>query len=323
MGVADEEAQLTDLPTIPQVVTDTAKSWTKGLDNDYDRTLAIWRNLARGSFTYSLDVPYRDDAQSLADFLSTKKGFCQQFASLMAVMLRSIGIPARVAFGYNQGKGLGDDTYSVQVGNLHSWVEVPFQDYGWLGFDPSPAFGDPSAASYMPNAPGQDLVCPSGTAGRGCGPNKGDQTGDPLPHGDQPPKGGAIDNQEGSGDLSALNPASEAPSLPLGIVVGVMALVAIIAGVVIPLLRRASRRRRLHAARDPRTLILATYDVFGERAGELGLGPIAGRDAGGVPPQTLGRRRAGGCRRSTTRAHDLRGRARGLRAGGPRRTDGQ
>ena len=38
---------------------------------------------------------------------------------------------------------------------------------------------------YMPNAPGAGPVCPSGTAGRGCGPNKGDQTGDPLPHGDQ------------------------------------------------------------------------------------------------------------------------------------------
>lgn len=274
VGVAAEGAQMTALPTIPQVVTDTAKAWTKGLESDYDRTMAIWRNLARGSFTYSLDVPYRDDVESLADFLSTKKGFCQQFASLMAVMLRSIGIPARVAFGFNQGKGLGDDTYSVQVGNLHSWVEVPFQGYGWLGFDPSPSFADPGAASYMPSTPGQDLVCP--TAGRGCGPIKGGQKDGVLPHGDQPPKGGAIPGQTGSGDLSTITSAPAKRPLPLGAAAGVLALLALIAGIVIPLLHRASRRRRLHAARDPRTLILATYDVFGERAGELGWGRSPG-----------------------------------------------
>ena len=57
---------------------------------------------------------------------------------------------------------------------------------------------------------------------------------------------------------------------------GVLTLLALIAGVLIPLLRRASRHRRLHAARDPRTLILATYDVFGERAGELGWGRSPG-----------------------------------------------
>ena len=273
VGVADEPAQMTVLPTIPQVVADTAREWTQGLDNDYDRTLAIWHNLARGSFSYSLAVPYRDDVQSLADFLSTKKGFCQQFASLMAVMLRSIGIPARVAFGYTQGKGLGNDTYSVQIGNLHSWVEVPFQGYGWLGFDPTPSFGDPATASYMPRSSIPDPSCQ--VAGRGCGPIKTHQT-DTLPHGDQPPKGGTLDNQQGSGDLSAPAPGSTAPSVPFGIVAGTLAILALIAGVVIPLLHRASRRRRLHAARDPRTLILATYDVFGERAGELGLGRSPG-----------------------------------------------
>jgi hypothetical protein len=54
------------------------------------------------------------------------------------------------------------------------------------------------------------------------------------------------------------------------------AFLALGAAIGIPLLHRARRRRRLHAARDPRTLILATYDVFGERAGELGWGRSPG-----------------------------------------------
>ena len=108
------------------------------LDNDYDKVMAIWQHLAHGEFHYRVDVPYQDDAQSLADFLVKKQGFCQQFASLMAVMLRELGIPARVAFGFNQGTALGDGVYSIRTRNLHSWVEVPFQGYGWLGFDPTP-----------------------------------------------------------------------------------------------------------------------------------------------------------------------------------------
>jgi hypothetical protein len=62
----------------------------------------------------------------------------------------------------------------------------------------------------------------------------------------------------------------------VGIVLAAGAAVALGAAIGIPLLQRARRRRRLHAARDPRTLILATYDVFGERAGELGWGRSPG-----------------------------------------------
>ena len=97
------------------------------------------------SSRYDPNVDLQDNSQALADFLSQKKGFCQQFASLMAVMLRSIGIPARIGFGFTQGDPVANETgtYIVHGHDYHSWVEVPFDGYGWLTFDPTPGFARP------------------------------------------------------------------------------------------------------------------------------------------------------------------------------------
>jgi transglutaminase-like putative cysteine protease len=269
VGTAEEGAIDLTLPPIPSSVGEKARLWTGGLDNDYDKVMAIWQHLAHGDFEYKVDVPYGDDAQALADFLVKKQGFCQQFASLMAVMLRELDIPARVAFGYNQGTPLGDGVYSIRTRNLHSWVEVPFQGYGWLGFDPTPGFSDPSA-TWMPKVTEDPPVCP--------GPLQGCTDPGKIPGTRQltrlhnPIKGSTLNEEFGNvaGDVSGTAPAGPAPRQPVGIVLAAGAAIALGAAIGIPLLHRARRRRRLHAARDPRTLILATYDVFGERAGELG-----------------------------------------------------
>ena len=250
--------------------------WTAGLDNDYDKVMAIWQHLAHGDFHYRVDVPYEDDAQSLADFLVKKQGFCQQFASLMAVMLRELDIPARVAFGFNQGTALGDGVYSIRTRNLHSWVEVPFQGYGWLGFDPTPGFSDPGA-TWMPKTANEPIPCPRPL--QGCTEHGRTRHGTRRRPAQR--QGQAASRTRSSATSRATSPAPH-PTQPLphrrpiGIVLAAGAALALAAAIGIPLLHRARRRRRLHAARDPRTLILATYDVFGERAGELGWGRSPG-----------------------------------------------
>jgi transglutaminase-like putative cysteine protease len=293
VGVAREAGSLSELPpSIPAVIGDTAAAWTAGADTDYDKVMAIVNKLKGGEFSYSLDVAYRDDAQSLADFLVTgKRGFCQQFASLMAVMLRSIGVPTRVALGFTAGTPVPgvNSSRAVSMRNYHSWVEVPFQGYGWLSFDPTPGgFVDPAASGYQQLTRDQDIACP--TAGRGCSGNKGDGTPSTGPHNGLNPKNPTGDESGGGGDLSSLAAPGVRRSVPLGALAAAAALLGLIAALVIPLLRRGSRRRRLHAARDPRTLILATYDVFGERAGELGWG----RSPGETPQEFRRRLSAGG-----------------------------
>lgn len=91
-------------------------------------------------YAYSLDLPQRRAEDPLAHFLfERRQGHCEYFASAMAVMLRSQGIPARIAAGFFGG------VYSPLTGrqvirgsDAHSWVEAYIDRYGWLTFDPTP-----------------------------------------------------------------------------------------------------------------------------------------------------------------------------------------
>ena len=281
-----------ELPTnIPPVIAEYAHEWTRDETTDFGKVMAIVRHLTGPEFDYSIDPGYRDDPQSLADFLTTtKKGFCQQFASLMAVMLRELKIPARIALGFTAGNANGPDTRVVTMANYHSWVEVPFEGYGWLSFDPTPGFADPGASNYQANAGGPSDVCPTQAHGCGQGPHKNDETDlQPPLHG----KGATLlDNVALGGGVSQAfdrlqptpAPSSPVPMRELLLAGGVVALVLAIG---IPTIRAIRRRRRLHAARDPRTLILATYEVFADRAGELGWAKTPGET-----PEEYGRRLA-------------------------------
>ncbi|HTI33937.1 MAG TPA: transglutaminase-like domain-containing protein, partial [Miltoncostaea sp.] len=95
-------------------------------------------------------TPSADEAPPpLVDFLlNGRAGFCQHFAGGMAVMLRTLGIPARVAVGYTGGRfDTSIDRYVVLDRDAHSWVEVWFPGQGWLPFDPTPGRSAPNPAS--------------------------------------------------------------------------------------------------------------------------------------------------------------------------------
>jgi transglutaminase-like putative cysteine protease len=119
-----------------------AQEWTADATSAYDKVLAIQRHFHSEGFTYSTDVDVADDADALLTFLTeTKTGFCQQYATAMAVLVRELGIPARVAVGYRAGTLWDDGTYLVQSTDAHAWVEVFFEGYGWLPFEPTPGHG--------------------------------------------------------------------------------------------------------------------------------------------------------------------------------------
>jgi hypothetical protein len=116
-----------------------AKQITVSTDNNYDRALAIETYL-RTHFHYTLQMPRTLPHDPLANFLfERKQGHCEYFASSMAVMLRSLGIPARIVNGFRTGE-FNDLTsqYVIRASNAHSWVEAFFPGYGWIGFDPTP-----------------------------------------------------------------------------------------------------------------------------------------------------------------------------------------
>lgn len=94
-----------------------------------------------GNFTYSEQPGATPGLPPLVGFIiDTKTGYCQHFAGSMALMLRLLGIPARVAAGFVPGH-YRDGAWKVTDHDAHTWVEVWFRDYGWLPFDPTPGRG--------------------------------------------------------------------------------------------------------------------------------------------------------------------------------------
>ena len=119
-----------------------AKNLTAGTTNPYDAVVKM-NNYLRKKYPYDLSIPpQREDMDAVEYFLfEERRGYCEQFASSLAVMARSQGIPARVATGYVPGEynpftGL----YEVKASSAHAWVEVYFPGYGWSTFDPTPGF---------------------------------------------------------------------------------------------------------------------------------------------------------------------------------------
>jgi transglutaminase-like putative cysteine protease len=259
----------------PQIET-IADRWTEGAPNTYREILAIQDRLRDQSrFTYSTRVPARGDSFTIADFLTvTRRGFCQQFASAMAVLLRSRGIPARVVVGFTQGTPIpGEEgTYRVTTDHYHSWVEVRFPIYGWLAFEPTPTRSNPVAAPYLtPGEPCEGEECDDTSTG-----SPGIQGAAPifLPNGGtladlvQAPRRASLRELGGSPGASGLDEPT-GPTARTWFAAGVLVVLMILAAT--PLFRAWRRRRRLRRAGPaPRSLILAHYDVFTERAGDLG-----------------------------------------------------
>jgi transglutaminase-like putative cysteine protease len=133
----------TGLPTdLDPRIGELAERWTADATSDYRKVLAIQQHFHNGSFVYSTDVKPADDADALLEFLTrTRTGFCQHYASAMAVMVRALGLPARIGVGYKPGTQQEDGSYLVQTKDAHAWVEVFFDGYGWVPFEPTPGRG--------------------------------------------------------------------------------------------------------------------------------------------------------------------------------------
>lgn len=116
-----------------------------GLDaaNPYDLARTMEAYLADAdNFTYATDVRAevagRCAGMSTAEcFATIRRGYCDYFATTMAVLLRESGVPARIAYGFLGGDRNADGTEVVEASLAHWWVEVYFPGVGWFPFDPT------------------------------------------------------------------------------------------------------------------------------------------------------------------------------------------
>jgi hypothetical protein len=118
-------------------------------------------------YSESSQVPGIDSPDALEAFLEGKQGFCEQYASAMAAMIRIAQVPARVAVGFTKGKRQKDGSYRVTTNDAHAWPEAWFAGAGWVRFEPTPRRdGQTEVPSY---ASGPGTTTPD--AGGPVGPN--------------------------------------------------------------------------------------------------------------------------------------------------------
>ncbi|WP_156119343.1 transglutaminase family protein [Modestobacter caceresii] len=148
----------TALPELDPAVTALADQLTDPAQSPYERVravLGLFTDPANG-FAYSLSTSQGTTGDDLADFLRLKRGYCEQYAGAMAVLVRAAGVPARVVLGYTPGQVGEDGDRVVTTDDAHAWVEAWFAGIGWIPFDPTPIAAD--RAVELPWAPRTDAV---------------------------------------------------------------------------------------------------------------------------------------------------------------------
>jgi hypothetical protein len=124
---------------LPGRVRNLAIRLTINQPSPYDQVMAIQAYMRQ--FPYSLQVPGSPDNRDVADYFlfDLQKGYCDYFATTMAVMVRAAGIPARLVTGFSTGSyDYQNGRFVVVQANAHSWVEVYFPGIGWVEFEPTP-----------------------------------------------------------------------------------------------------------------------------------------------------------------------------------------
>ncbi|MEV6241797.1 DUF3488 and transglutaminase-like domain-containing protein [Lentzea sp. NPDC051838] len=126
---------------VEKEVVDLANKIVEGATNNFDKAAALTAYFGTvNGFKYDVKTQGDVTKDALTDFVTKGKiGYCEQFASAMAVMARVVGLPSRVAIGFTAGVASADNSYRViSTEDAHAWVEIFFPNHGWMTFDPTP-----------------------------------------------------------------------------------------------------------------------------------------------------------------------------------------
>lgn len=208
-------------------------------------------------FTYAVNVDYPRGPDHLRAFLEAKAGFCQQFATAMAAMARTVGIPSRLVVGFTAGREIADGEFSVTGSNLHAWVELydPVTSR-WLIFDPTPASAaGPGRTQDIAAATPSVTVTPTVTISPTAAPQPSEPPRPSVPTGQTP--GAAVSDSALGTLLTAIG----------RVALVVFALALLIGAASIPALIRIRRRTVRIAQGSPGAL----WDELVDTARDLGV----------------------------------------------------
>jgi transglutaminase-like putative cysteine protease len=243
-----------DTTRVDPRVAALAADVTRGAATDFDRAVAlnVWFTGPGSAFRYDLSTAPGTGDDALVEFLTVgRRGFCEQFASAMAVMLRTVGVPARVAVGFTGGRPAGEGRV-VGTADAHAWVEAWFAGAGWTVFDPTPLDdGRAIVPPYVAEAMGEAAIGEAAIREAAGGGDAAVEAAAPAPEPARPepaPAPGGERRDVGDGGVRA-PPPTATPSgtswvLPVILAAGVAAAL----GAVPAAVRRRQRSRRLAAA---------------------------------------------------------------------------
>ena len=216
---------------------------TAAARSPYEKAVALQRWFTNdGGFTYSTSVRSGAGADYIAEFLTDRIGYCEQFAGAMATMARTLGIPSRVVVGFTQGARDAGDTWRVTVRDAHAWPELWFDGVGWVRFEPTPRSGGTVLTPTYARTSGSEPT----TSGE--------------------PSRGVLDTE---GFDAGVTDQPTGPTLPVGAIAVALAALGLIL-LAIPMVRRLTRRhRRLHA-HDSATVAAGAWEEIGDLAIDLG-----------------------------------------------------
>lgn len=264
----------TRLPrSLPDSVREMARTLTEDAPTEYDKAMVLQQWFRQdGKFTYSTDAPADAGGDAVAEFLVARKGFCIQFASAMAVMARSLGIPARIGVGFLPGQVDGDGWHSVMLTDAHAWPELYFDGVGWVRFEPTPATrtgAAPTWAQPAATAP-TDGGAGSGAAGGSAG------SANAAEQGAANAKTRQLEREEAratGGAVPAAGAATTTHRRSVDVPWRLVALggIVVLLLLVVPLTAVGARWLRRRRAHDPRSQIEAAWSDLAERAGDLGI----------------------------------------------------
>ncbi|MFZ5767218.1 MAG: transglutaminase domain-containing protein, partial [Bacillota bacterium] len=185
--------------SVPGRVRELARQVVSGCRTPYEKAAALERFL-RTRYPYAEQGPESPPGRDFVDFFlfGCQKGKCNHFATAMAVMCRSVGVPARVAEGYLPAARVAQDRYVFTTATSHMWVEVYFPGVGWVPFDPT---GERTGGERLVAVPLQRH--PGGSGGPDGLPPR------PEPDGSAPPSPEAA-----GGEREREAPAQEKPEEP-------------------------------------------------------------------------------------------------------------
>ncbi len=245
-------------PVVSDYVRQLVARTTAGQLSDFDRVVALqalFRNPANG-FRYDegASAPGMNAPDALENFLRGRVGFCEQYASAMAAMVRFLGIPARVAVGFVPGQPLGDGRYEVTTDDAHAWPEVWFAGAGWVRFEPTPREGEVRTPGY--STPSDETADDGSEAS--ATPTATPSTAPSTPTGQDP----GVDEQVEDDQIGAAGGTAD-EGTPPAVLLGLAA--AVLVGAAPALLSGARRRSRWRSA-DP----ITAWRVLSDDAADVG-----------------------------------------------------